>query len=114
MYDSATGIYSEESTQTLNYTVSQLGSVWINKFSLDKVDFCGTKNRNYVGGWTLELLDANLNIVAMRADLILQAKEELNRATEKDISSYTPTYTSNYQAKPKQTYDYKGLLDDIT
>ena len=60
------------------------------------------------------IAESNLNIVAMRLDLALKAKEELNRVAEQNDSSYIPTYTSNYQSKPKQTYDYKGLLDDIT
>ena len=60
------------------------------------------------------IAESNLNMVAMRLDLALKAKEELNRVADQNDSSYVPTYTSNYQSKPKQTYDYKGLLDDIT
>ena len=64
--DEISGRYIEKSAELLEYTVPQSGSVWINEFSLGQVEICGTTNRTYMSGWTLNLVDANKNIVAAK------------------------------------------------
>ncbi|MGN0853145.1 MAG: hypothetical protein ACI4Q3_07185, partial [Kiritimatiellia bacterium] len=58
------GAYIETSVNAIDYQVAQQGSVWINEFTLSKVELCGTTNRYYMPGWKLVLLDGSSAIAA--------------------------------------------------
>ena len=66
-FDDAEGVYVEKSDVVLGYTVPKLGSVWINEFSVEYVELFGTTNRTYLGGWKLQLVDSDSQVVSEKS-----------------------------------------------
>ena len=46
----ATGVSAKK-----NFTVGKRGSIWMNEITANAIEFCGTTNRVYVGGWSLSI-----------------------------------------------------------